>query len=390
MLIAHIITTKIMEQRFARICEVLAEENCKYKYFQSLDESIAAIQKTQNQNTLIIMADDGNDENSVSQIKNIFDKRPSGTFLFYISDKLSPHDYKLLSIMGSTDATDWESCNSDIKTFFNRYNSKLDDKVKNTIKSNNIVIAFLGTGGGVGNTTMALETGICLALSAENKGNHKVAVYDMDIDSSSLCDYLNLEPKLDLNEIKSNPRRLDDYMLKMLSSKHTSGIDVFSCSGPYKVDGYKAPDTTILSFLNCLVESYSIVILDIPDRFPVEIDEILKKSDLIFCTGIFSVPSVRNMKRSVDNLLMLDIPEYKIPLIFTDTETNIFGKISHRFDIKSVFPTSRLFFVRRDREFALQCVDAGISMVETQGSRSISQDIKNIFEYIIEKLQNPQ
>ena len=99
--------------------------------------------------------------------------------------------------------------------------------------------------------------------------------------------------------------------------------------------------------------------------------------------GIFSVPSAKKLKKKIDELLAADIPKERIAVVITDTDTNFLGKQSHRFKIDSVFKSFRLMYVRRDRIFALDCVDTGQSMLLTDSRRGVSQDIHAITQFII-------
>ena len=181
-------------------------------------------------------------------------------------------------------------------------------------------------------------------------------------------------------EVAKNPARLDDHMLSILASRHCSGLDVFASKEP--VDREEISDAAIFTLLNRLVESYDMVLVDVPAHLQRKSGEILAHSDFVLVTGLFSVPSVREILGLCRRLRDLEVPDKRIGVAITDTEKNIFGMVSQRFDSKSALGGRLTFFIRRDRDFAMECVDEGKSMMQTQPSRGICQDIAKLAEHL--------
>ena len=69
-------------------------------------------------------------------------------------------------------------------------------------------------------------------LSKKGKSNKsaKVALVDLDFQSSHVCDYLDIAPKFQFEEIVGSPDRLDDHLLSAFISHHSSGLDVLAAS----------------------------------------------------------------------------------------------------------------------------------------------------------------
>lgn len=304
-------------------------------------------------------------------------------FIIYIADTISPADYKALLRLGSADSIDWDSALHEINGIIERLKVHgLGGSPKEPVDtSNNRVISFVGTGGGAGNTTMALETGVLLASASS--GKRCVALLDLDLRESVVCDYLDIAPRLDVDAFAHNPERLDDYMLDILASRHASGLDVFACA---RCDGSRAAaagaETAIYLLLNRLLERYNTVLIDVPAHRALDVDEILRNSDFVFVTSLFSVPSIKRSKRVAQRIDALPIPLERRAVIVNDAESNFLGAIVRRFDVEHALPGERLFFVRRDRQFALECVDAGFSMALTDPKRAISKDFGKLAELV--------
>ena len=386
-MLACVLSESDDRDKLGEIIKILSQHKCEISYMRSVDELSAFIKKI-DKKIILIISETIVDPKEVEKI--ITDTRPN-SYIFYISDRLNPSDYKMMLRSGRAESSDWASAPVDI----NRYLEMIDNEELNAIVtqeviSKQIVISFIGAGNGAGNTTISMELAIDLVLRAKTQNLGRVAFLDLDTEGGCVCDYLSIDPRLDLNEIAVNPRRLDSYMLEIMSSKHQSGLDVFSVSEPYAHLKYKSQDTAILSLLNCIVDNYSIAIIDIPARCTSETSEIVRNSDLVFCTGIFSVPSAKRIKKILAKLTEQGVPKDKTIIILTDTDTNLLGGISQRFNIESVFKGWSVYYIRRDRSFALECADAGVSMVQTQPRKGICQDIHKVTDYVTNIIDGPK
>ena len=341
---------------------------------------IASLRNSSHQSSVLVVADDRFNPSEALEILNSFAGK---LHIFILSDNIIPSDYKLYSRIEGLEITDRESVSYDVGQYFEKSKKNNTNALTSqSVNDRQIVVAFVGVGGGSGNTTIAMEVGIDISIKFKSRGRGRVAFLDLDLNGGPISDYLNIDARLDINEIALNPSRLDSYMLEIMTAKHSSGLDVFSSKSSYQNPKYNGSDVTLLSLLNCVVDNYSITIIDIPSRTPVDCSEILKNSDMVMLTGIFSVPSASRIKSSLATLENLGIAKNRVHVLVTDTDTNLLGKISPRFNIESVFKGYNIHYIRRDRNFALECVDSGISMIQTDAKKGISRDIQVIGDLI--------
>src|SRR5690606_20016288 len=66
------------------------------------------------------------------------------------------------------------------------------------------IFTFLPAAGGVGVTTLAIQTAMTL-LNSGPRGSLKTCLVDLDFQHGACSDYLDLEPRLDLSEIEPRP-----------------------------------------------------------------------------------------------------------------------------------------------------------------------------------------
>jgi pilus assembly protein CpaE len=121
------------------------------------------------------------------------------------------------------------------------------------------VLAFVGAKGGVGTTTLAVNTAV--ALAAADPGN--VAIVDLHLGGhGDVALLLGVEPRFSVADALDNTERLDSAYLKTLMSRSKSGLDVLA--SPDR-PALRTPDPgRIRLLLSRLAERYKAVVLDVP------------------------------------------------------------------------------------------------------------------------------
>jgi pilus assembly protein CpaE len=89
------------------------------------------------------------------------------------------------------------------------------------------ILTFLPAVGGAGVTTLAVQSAMML-LNSGPRGKASTCLVDLDFQHGACADYLDLEPRLDLNEIEPRPERLDRQLLEVMLSHHPSGLAVIA------------------------------------------------------------------------------------------------------------------------------------------------------------------
>src|SRR6266699_3364278 len=89
------------------------------------------------------------------------------------------------------------------------------------------IYTFLPAAGGVGVTTLAVETAMLL-MRRTPRGGVSTCLVDLDFQHGACADYLDIEPRLDIGEIEPRPERLDGQLLEVMLSQHGSGLAVIA------------------------------------------------------------------------------------------------------------------------------------------------------------------
>jgi pilus assembly protein CpaE len=337
--------------------------------------------KAQTDTPVLILAAEGSQTNA-AEVIGLANKLKGRAFVIYVADEISQADYKALVRTGVADCVGWDSAHAEISEIWQRKQAGGAKIAPSSAEAGrpHIVVGFLGTAGGVGNTTMALETGIYLA-SLKGENARRTAVIDLDFQRSVMCDYVNLPARLDMANFIRNPQRLDPYMLDIFTSKHQSGLDILACENN-DADYSSMDGSAVFSLLDQLTERYDTVLLDAPRWRLAWLAQVLMNSDFVFVTGRYSVPSVKQIAYELRQLRALELPWDRVGVIINWCQTNLFGGILHTSAIQSVLANQRVFYVRQDSAFALERVNIGSSIAEAGYKRGMCRDIKTISEAI--------
>jgi pilus assembly protein CpaE len=359
----------------------------KLGYVIARKDSIVALvndpQLKANKDSLVLIPVAEGSGVKIEEVMGLAYQLRNNNFVIYVADDISQSDYKALIRTGAADCAGWDSAKGEIIEICQRRRpgGRGATPAGGPDGPSHTVITFLGTSGGAGNTTAALETGVYIA-SANGKDARRVAIVDLNIQRSVMCDYLNLPPRLDMADLMRNPQRLDKYMLEIFTSKHASGLDLLACENN-DVDYSALNPGAVFSLLDHLNELYDIVLLDAPCCRTSWLDRILTNSDFVFVTGRYSVPSVKQIAYELKCLRELSLGPENLGVIINWCQKSFFGSVVRKSDIDGTLAGQRIFYVQQDVPFALECVNLGTSMIQRGSLHGICRDIKKIGESVL-------
>jgi pilus assembly protein CpaE len=154
------------------------------------------------------------------------------------------------------------------------------------------VIAILGSRGGVGCTSIAVNLGATLAQEPRNS----VALVDLDLALGDADVALDLLTDYTLADVALNVDRLDMQFLKRSLSKHSSGLSLL----PHPVqmeDAALIREDHLQRVIGLLRASYTHLILDLSKSFSANDLTALRMADVILLIAQLELSSLRNVVR---------------------------------------------------------------------------------------------
>lgn len=382
-MLAFLVTSDRADPQVARLEQLLAKHGYEIVGKTTIDEVAGDPQLEARRDSLVLVPSLPGREVDVEHVIRLAGEVAGHAFVIYVADEIPQAQYKALVRTGAADWVGWDSAMREIIELSQRVGSNVPTASRHsaTPEAQHMVVSFLGTCGGSGNTTLALETAACLA-SLKGKDARSVAIVDLNFQRSAMADYLDLVPRLDIAQVVRNPQRLDRYMLDIFTSRHASTLDMFACADD-GVDICAIDGGVVFALLEQITDLYDIVVLDMPPYRIPWVDAVLKDSDLVLVTGLYSVPSVKQIIAETKHLSERELAPEQVAVVVNQCKTTAFGGIAHDVNIDGVLSGRRVFYVQQDWPFALDCVNTGVSMVQSKPRRGICRDIKKIGDAVL-------
>jgi pilus assembly protein CpaE len=160
-------------------------------------------------------------------------------------------------------------------------------------------IAFVPAAGGVGTTTLAIQTAFLLAKRSRNF--EQTCLFDLNLHTGTMADYLDLKPVLDLDAIANRPERLDARLLEVMVARHPTGMAVIAA--PRAATEYlRVNGAVVTGLLSVVSESFKQMVLDLPPVWQPWTFDVLHGCDQVFIATEFTVPAMRKALELVDAL----------------------------------------------------------------------------------------
>lgn len=180
------------------------------------------------------------------------------------------------------------------------------------------VITFLGALGGVGTTAVATQAALIWSAT------QSVCLIDLDLQFGNAALYLNLKPQLTLADLLDAGDRMDGEFLRSVAEKHASGLSVIASPRDMMPLDALTPEF-VDRLLDLAVQSYDVVLVDLPGAWISWSLSALQKSDAICLIAGLTVPGVHQARRQLEVLEANDLGD-RVRLVLNRIVSPMFGK----------------------------------------------------------------
>ncbi|WP_299982386.1 P-loop NTPase [Desulfobacula sp.] len=180
-----------------------------------------------------------------------------------------------------------------------RFLERQKKRKRETSETSGEIISVVGSKGGVGTTTIAVNLAVTMALARKELS---VALLDMNILFGEIPMLLNISPKYHWGDIIKNMDRLDDFFLSNILSEHSSGVHVLP--SPRYLDNQPVPPPSAMDvLLDLMIDRYDYIIVDLGQSLNETALKILQRSELIQIVTIQSLPCLSNANRLIKSFM---------------------------------------------------------------------------------------
>jgi len=238
------------------------------------------------------------------------------------------------------------------------------------------IYTFLPAAGGVGVTTLAVETAMLLMRRAP-RGGVSTCLVDLDFQHGACADYLDIEPRLDIGEIEPRPERLDGQLLEVMLSQHGSGLAVVAAPNrPAEMRSFDADVATRL--LDMVSSRFDHVVIDMPRTWFAWTDSVLLGSNRLFVVTEMTVPGVRHAKQLVAAISERLKGGPQPQVIVNRFEQQLFGSGLRRADIEQALGAALGGTIPNNYRLVREAIDRGVPLEEVRPGNNVSAALKKL------------
>jgi pilus assembly protein CpaE len=239
------------------------------------------------------------------------------------------------------------------------------------------VYTFLPAAGGVGNTSLAIQSAFLIGARTSLS---LTCLADLDLQGGSIADYLDLAPNLQLDEIAPSPERLDDQLFEVMLSRHASGISILAAHNSLRDYGDVSQEV-MARLLDLASLKFDHVIIDLPRVWLPWTEGVLRGSDRVYVVTEMTVPGLRQAYRLIKALEARCGANINASVIVNRCRPRLIsGGVNslRRRDAEQVLGESLAGFVSEDYRLVREAIDRGVPLYQVKRRNSIDKDLARI------------
>jgi pilus assembly protein CpaE len=339
----------------------------------NIEDALHGLRPSEPPSYLLLIAPPNGTE-SLEKLADTAARSRDRIFLVLIGDEISASEYKSLIRTGGAD---WISAGADIQEIVDLIsNHQLRTRTEASSVSHGgskrVAVSFVPSAGGVGNTTLAVEVGVSLKTSKPTR-DMNICIVDLDFQSSHVCDCLDIEPRLKMQEISSNPERLDAQLFDIFISRHSSGLHVFAAPRS-KADPCDFNVAALDKLLDMISARYHLILIDLPVTWFAWTPEIVSASDGVVVTGVNTIPGLRQSAETLALVRSSARSSAQIAIAVNRCRRRFWGGVAQHHHVERVLGRESVLYIAEE-PMAVESVNTGTPMMLSKSSGSIRRDI---------------
>jgi pilus assembly protein CpaE len=240
------------------------------------------------------------------------------------------------------------------------------------------IFSVIGSKGGVGTTTFAVN--LATSIQALDK-NKLVALVDMNILLGEVPLFLDLETDTNWEEIGRNLNRLDGAYLQSAMAQHSSGLYVMPA--PSKLETEKhLPSGFLFLLLKAMRQFFDYIIVDSGMYLDDSLFKIFAESEAVYLISIMSLPCVINVKKLKDSILSSsNIDKENIKIIANRFEKK--AQISLN-EAKKIIGKDIALTIPNNYSLVMTAINSGQEIAKISEKSNVSKVYKKLAQAIAE------
>ncbi|MCA3572835.1 MAG: hypothetical protein IOC86_02890 [Aestuariivirga sp.] len=235
------------------------------------------------------------------------------------------------------------------------------------------VLIFTPVLGGMGATTLAIETAIHLCQN----GREPTCIVDLDLYAGECADFLNIQAKLAIDSLAKSTDAIDEHLLESVLAEHPTGIRLLAAQTNMSANQSINP-ATVVHLLNLVSGVFDNVIIDMPRAWQPWTDDVILGADAIFLVADSSVPALRAARRQVEEFLKRYGGKVKPHVIVNKYDRTWFSTAMREKDLEASLGKAFAGTVLDETKLAREAIDRGVPISTLKKNATLVKDLHAI------------
>jgi pilus assembly protein CpaE len=180
------------------------------------------------------------------------------------------------------------------------------------------IVTVFSPKGGTGKTVTATN----LAASLARHHGRNALLLDLDLQFGDAAIMLGLEPEQTIHDLVTAPGELDSEKLAGYTTRHASGLEILPA--PLRPeDAELVTEAKLSRLLEVARESFDLIVVDTSPFFHGPMLATLDRTDELLLLCALDVPTLKNVRISLETLDLLSFPTERIRLVLRRTTAKV-------------------------------------------------------------------
>jgi pilus assembly protein CpaE len=235
--------------------------------------------------------------------------------------------------------------------------------------------AFVPAAGGVGNTTLAIETAFLLARS--DRPISRTCLIDLNFQAGALADHLGVTPAFDVKALLKDPERLDSQLLDAMLARHSSGLAVMAAPRS-PAEHFTISASFVVRVLDVASQMFDTLLIDMPPMWTPFSDHVVAGCDRVFIVTEPSVPALHRARDIAEMLPKKMAENARVRVIVNKWRREFLGATLSKRDAEQVLNGFLAGFLPEDGALVRDAINRGEQLSATSRANKISRELARI------------